>query len=219
MRFKNRTEAGQRLADNLSGLGGRDVVVYALPRGGVVLGAIIAKRLGAPLDLVITRKIGHPFFPEYAVGAVAEDGSFVCNEAELESLDPLWLQERIGAEQHEARRRRELYLAGREPQRAEGKIAIITDDGVATGLTLRAAINEVKQRNPKRVIVAVPVIPKEVADVIRSEVDELVFLHAPIFYLGAVGAYYDDFSPVEDDEVVRLLNTGRPAVGEVSELV
>jgi len=216
MRFKDRIDAGRQLAGVLRGSGITDAVVYALPRGGVVLGAVIANALGAPLDLVITRKIGHPSFPEYAIGAVAEDGRLVFDEAELESVDPLWLQERVKAELQEARRRRERYLAGRAPRDADGKVAIITDDGVATGLTLRAAIKEVKRRRPRRIIVAVPVIPKEVAEIIREEVDELISLHTPAFYLGAVGAYYNDFTPVEDDEVVRLLDRAQPVVSEVS---
>jgi predicted phosphoribosyltransferase len=209
MSFKNRVDAGQRLAARLEELKDEPGVVYALPRGGVVLGAIIAHRLHAPLDLVITRKIGHPLAPEYAIGAVTEDGYLVGNWAELAAVDRRWLQEHIEAERQEARRRREVYLAGRRLQSVAGKTAVIVDDGVATGLTLRAAIRDVRGRQPRRIVVGVPVIPRDVADVIRDEVDELIALEVPVIFLGAVGAYYNDFPPVEDDEVIGLMHAAQ----------
>jgi putative phosphoribosyl transferase len=205
VRLKDRSEAGERLADKLERFKDEEAVVYALPRGGVVLGAIIARRLNAPFDLVITRKIGHPWAREYAIGAIAEDGSFIGNEAELAEVDESWLGAQIEAERKEARRRRQVYLGGREPLPVEGKTAIIVDDGVATGLTLLAAIRQVRHRHPRRIIVAVPVIPQGIARVIRGEVDELVALEIPVVFLRAVALYYDDFSAVEDDEVIELM--------------
>jgi putative phosphoribosyl transferase len=207
--FRDRVEAGQRLADRLERFRGEDVVVYALPRGGVILGVIIARRLSAPLDLVIARKIGHPWAPEYAIGAVTEDGPVVGNETELAKVNERWLEEEIAAERAEARRRREAYLAGHERPSAEGRTAIVVDDGVATGLTLLAAIKDIQRRRPRRVIVAVPVIPREVAHVIRGEVDELIAVEIPVVYLGAVGAYYHDFPSLEDHEVIQLMNVVR----------
>src|SRR3989344_1657662 len=145
MRFKDRADAGRKLAHALNKFKGRQGVVYALPRGGVVLGVEIAQALHMPLDLVIPRKIGHPISPEYAIGAVVENGEKVCNEMEVARIDPEWFRREVERERQEARRRRELYLGGREPAPVEGKTAIIVDDGIATGLTMEVAIRDVKR--------------------------------------------------------------------------
>jgi putative phosphoribosyl transferase len=205
MRFKNRKEAGIELAKVLEKYKGKDVVVYALPRGGVVLGCEIAKHLRAPLDLIIARKIGHPFNREFAVCAVTEDGTLFCDENEKKDLDPGWLKEKIKEEIEEAKRRRETYLIGREPIDAMGKTAIVVDDGIATGLTLKVAIQKLKSKKPRKLIVAVPVSPKDVAEEILRDVDNFIALDIPVLYLGAVGAYYDDFSETTDKDVIRLL--------------
>jgi len=209
MRFKDRVEAGKKLAEALEKYRGEDVVVYALPRGGVVLGYEIARALNAPLDLVISRKIGYPGNEECAVCAVAEDGHMICDRAGASRLDPDWLQSQALKERQEARRRREVYLKGREPLPAEGKTAIIVDDGVATGLTLILAIEELKHRNPKKIVVAIPVAPADTAERIRDEVDDLVAVEIPEFYLGAVGAYYDKFPQLTDEEVVILMERAK----------
>lgn len=211
MRFHDRAEAGKKLAEALQKYNSEDVVVYALPRGGVVLGAEIAKALGCLLDLVITRKIGHPQQKEYAVCAVAEDGDYLCDQRELAALPEEWFNRAKEKEQKEAQRRRNVYLGGRAPLSAEGKIAILVDDGIATGLTMRLAVREIKHMKPKQVIVAVPVSPADSAERLRKEVDEFVALDVPEFFLGGIGAYYDDFPQVEDSEVIKLLkeNTGR----------
>lgn len=206
MRFRDRLEAGQKLAEALSQkYKGPDVVVYALPRGGVVLGREIASVLGVPLDLVITRKIGHPSSPEYAICAVAEDGHTICNESEMRGIDERWFQEAVSKEREEARRRREVYLAGRPPVSASGKIVIIVDDGIATGLTMMLAIKEVKHQQPKRIVVAIPVAPRDSVEELRREVDDLVALDIPDHYLGAVGAYYEEFPQLDDEDVKKLL--------------
>jgi len=205
MRFKNRIEAGQKLAQALAEYQGQGAAVYALPRGGVVLGHEIAKKLGAPLDLVITRKIGHPLEREYAVCAIAEDGHTLCDEAELALLDKKWLKNEFEKEQKEAKRRRKVYLEDRKPLSAENKIAIIVDDGIATGLTMLLAISEIKHQRPRKIVVAVPVVPKDIAPKIKKEADELVVLEIPEIYLYAVGAYYENFPQVEDEEVIELL--------------
>lgn len=206
MRFKNRLEAGKKLAEALAKYKGAELVVYALPRGGVVLGREIAQELGAPLDLIITRKIGHPLQSEYAVCAVAEDGDLICNEAERPLLNEQWLRGEIEREREEARRRREIYLRNRRPVSAKNKTAIVVDDGIATGLTMQLAIREVKHNEPERIVLAVPVIPAEIAKKFKKEVDEVVTLDTPELYLGAVGAYYDEFPQVEDEEVIKLLH-------------
>ncbi|MBI2011038.1 MAG: phosphoribosyl transferase [Candidatus Colwellbacteria bacterium] len=210
MRFRDRTEAGQLLVQHLGHYEGKEVVIYALPRGGVVLGFEIAKALNAPLDLIITRKIGHPLNPEYAICAVAEDGDLICNEAERAAVDPAWFSKEVEKERAEARRRREIYLGKRKTPEVRGKIAILVDDGIATGLTLELAIKELKHKEPAKIIVAVPVAPRDAAREIEKEVDEFVALDIPALYLGAVGAYYDDFPQVTDEEVIEMLDRARP---------
>lgn len=207
MRFRDRTDAGKKLAQALKQYQNQDGVVYALPRGGVVLGVEVARELGMPLDLLIPRKIGHPQQPEYAIGAVVENGEMVCNQKEVARLDPQWLRQEVEAERQEARRRRELYLGGRAPVSAKDKTAIIVDDGIATGLTMEVAIRDARRREPGRLIVAVPVAPPETAERLAREVDEFVLLDHSLYYLGAVGAYYDYFAQVTDDEVITLLRS------------
>lgn len=204
MRFKDRAEAGKRLAEALRKYKGEDAVVYALPRGGVVLGYEIAKDLKAPLDLVITRKIGYPGNEECAVCAVAEDGHMICDSSAAALLDQEWLKSQAEREMLEARRRREVYLKGREHLSADERTAIIVDDGVATGLTIILAIREIRHQNPKKIVVAVPVASTNASDKIREEADELVVLEVPL-YFQAVGAYYQNFPQLEDEEVIRLM--------------
>jgi predicted phosphoribosyltransferase len=203
--FRNRLDAGARLADLLEKFRDRDGVIYALPRGGVPVGKLIADRLKWPLDLLIIRKIGHPYNPEYALGAVSDEGLVVVNPAELEALDRNWFDREKERQQQEARRRRELYLKGRAPVDPRGKTAIIVDDGIATGSTMLAAIRALRQKGPARIIVAVPVAPRETAALMSREADEFVAVSIPQFFLGAIGAYYEDFSQVSDEEVVALL--------------
>jgi predicted phosphoribosyltransferase len=210
MHFRDRKEAGQMLADALTEYKDSDVVVYALPRGGVVLGAQIASGLDAPLDLVVPRKVGHPEQPEYGICAVTDEGHLVCSKREVALLDPAWLTTEVQKEQAEAKRRRRKYLAKRPSLPVTGKTAIIVDDGVATGLTMLAAVEDVKNRNPKRVVLATPVIPKDLAVRLERYVNDLVALDRPAVYLGAVGAYYDNFDQVEDKEVTNLMKKKSP---------
>jgi predicted phosphoribosyltransferase len=204
MIFKDRKDAGQKLAGALRNYLGQEVIVYALPRGGAVLGYYVAQYLNAPLDLIITRKVGHPSNPEYAICAVAEDGHKICNEKESERVDRNWLLDKIKTEVAEAKRRRKYYLGGHSVA-AKNKIAILVDDGAATGLTFLLAVSELKHQNPKKIIAALPVAAKEAADKIRAAVDELVILELPAQFMGAVGAYYQRFDQVTDDEVVAIM--------------
>ena len=203
--FKDREEAGRMLARQLVQYRGKDAIVYALPRGGVMLGFEVARFIDAPLDLVIARKIGHPENPEYAIGAVTEEGEMFCNEKEKKELDASWLAEEIKKEQKEAKRRREAYLEGRPRLSAKGKIAIVIDDGVATGLTLLSALKSIRKDEPKELVVAVPVAPNDVVETLRSAADTVVVLMDEKMYLGAVGAYYHNFPQVSDEEVIELL--------------
>lgn len=207
MRFRDRTDAGIRLANALEKYQGEDLIIYALPRGGVPLGVEIAKRLNAPLDLLITKKIGHPRNPEYAIGAITEDGDPVCNQDEVEWVDRQWLEEETARMRNEIKRRREKYFGEIVQHSIEGKTVIIVDDGIATGYTMFASINEIKKRKPSKIVVAIPVTPEDIAKKLRAIVDDLVSVQIDPFYLGAVGAYYDDFSQVEDEEVIALLKS------------
>ena len=207
MRFRDRTDAGIRLANALAKYQGEDLIIYALPRGGVPLGVEIAKRLNAPLDLLITKKIGHPRNPEYAIGAITEDGDPVCNQEEVEWVDRQWLEEETARMRLEIKRRREKYFGDIVQHPIEGKTVIIVDDGIATGYTMFASINEIKKRKPSKIVVAIPVTPEDIANKLRAIVDDLVSVQIDPFYLGAVGAYYDDFSQVEDEEVIALLKS------------
>lgn len=209
MRFKNRTEAGQLLAEKLEKYKNKDIIIYALPRGGVVTAVEIAKYLHAPLSLIITRKISHPHNPEYAIAATAENGHIVGTRRELMAVDEDWLEDEIEKQRQEAARRRKKYLYEKEIPSPEGKVAILVDDGVATGLTLRVGILELKHHNPSKLIVAVPIVPSSTAKILRTEADELIALVIPPddTFLGAVGAYYDDFSQVADQQVIRIIDS------------
>lgn len=203
--FKDRRDAGRYLSDLLKHLKGQDCVVYGLPRGGVVVADEIAQALGAPLDLLFAHKIGHPYHAEYAVAAVSEDGHLL--ESSRELLDKRWLESQKKIQLEEMKRKRNAYLKGKPDHPVKGKIAIVVDDGIATGLTMRVAIEELKGREPQKIIVAVPVTPKSTADRLReSGVAEVVGMEVPDWdFLGAVGAYYRDFSQTEDEEVLNIL--------------
>ena len=204
MRFKDRVDAGKKLASALTKYKGEQAIIFALPRGGVVLGYEIAKELAVPLDLVITRKIGYPGQEEYAIGAVAEDGHTICDPSAVALIDHNWLDSQIEKGMLEAKRRREVYLHGREPLPVNGKVAIIVDDGIATGLTISLAIKEIKHRHPGKIVVAVPVSSKEAAMRIRAEVDDFIALYVPAYFM-AVGEHYEKFLQIDDEEVIELI--------------
>lgn len=207
--FNDRAEAGEKLADVVEKYKNQPAVVYALPRGGVVLGAMIAKRLATPLDLAIPRKVGHPASPETAICAVSETGYRLCNSL-VKTIDTEWLIAAATREIAEAKRRRQAYLGQRATPSVKNKIAIIVDDGIATGLTMLVAIHDIKKRQPSKVMVAVPVAPADTAQQIKTEVDEFIALAViPSGFFGAVGAYYKEFAQVSDEEVVELLETGK----------
>jgi putative phosphoribosyl transferase len=207
MIFKDRVEAGKLLARALENYKDEDTVILALPRGGVVVGAEIANYLKAPLDLVIVRKIGHPFYPEYAIGAISEEGLMIGSKEELASVDQKWLEQEKENQVLEAKRRRKAYLLDREKIPLNGKSVIIVDDGIATGLTMLVAIDIVKQLKPAKIIVATPLSSKKTADRIGAKVDAFIGLEVPQEhrFLGAVGAYYHEFFQVTDEEVIAIM--------------
>lgn len=207
MLFANRQGAGRMLGEKIAGkYRNMDVVVCGMPRGGVVVAAEVAKELGAPLTITTARKIGHPDAPEYAIAAVTETGALIENEAEVASLPTVWFEHAVQYETAEAKRRALTYLHGHTVS-VTGKIAILVDDGVATGLTLRAGILGLRAQKPAKLVVAVPVIPATVAERVRKEVDDLIALDIPSddAFLGAVGAYYGQFEQTTDDDVIKLL--------------
>ena len=204
--FRDREEAGEQLGDMLAHYRGQNAVVLALPRGGVVLGRVIAHHLHLPLDIVVTRKIGHPTSPEYAIGAVDEQGTTILNDAEVKTVDQAWLKEEVLRQQLEAQRRSNLYRKGKNLINLVRKVAIIVDDGIATGLTMRLAVRSVKIREPSKIVVAVPVAPAGSLRALRSEgADEVIVLEQPDEFLGAVGAHFEEFPQVDDAEVMRLM--------------
>lgn len=211
--FSNREEAGRRLAEAVSALIAEhprmtDPVVLALPRGGVPVAAAIARRLSAPLDLLMVRKIGVPHQPELAAAAVVDGDSpqLVLNPAIIESvgLSRSDLDAAMRRELAVIERRRRSYLGERPPVAVEGRDAIIVDDGVATGATTRAALRGVRMKRPRSVTLAVPVAPRSTLDQLGREVDHVVCLATPEpFY--AIGQHYIDFGQVPDEEVARCL--------------
>jgi putative phosphoribosyl transferase len=206
-RFHDRAEAGRLLADRLRHYAGRDdVIVLALPRGGVPVGYEVAKALGAPLDVFVVRKLGVPGYEELAMGAIASGGLIVLNREALQAL-PITeadIQRAAAAELRELERREEAYRGGHDPPHVEGKTVIPVDDGLATGSTMRAAALAVRQLNPARAVVAVPVAAAETCDEFRDVVDEIVCSVTPRPFR-AVGLWYEDFSQTSDDEVRELL--------------
>lgn len=206
-RFTNRSDAGQRLAARLKHLTEQDPVVLALPRGGVAVGFEVARALRAPLDLVLVRKIGTPFQPELAIGAIADGGHVetVLNRELAELVSDEWLREAKEQQLAEMERRRLVYLQGRPRARITGCTAILVDDGIATGATMRAALRSVRRATPKRLVLAVPVAPPAAMSGLASEADEVVCLHTPSSF-GAIGNFYDDFRQLDDTDVIRLLD-------------
>jgi predicted phosphoribosyltransferase len=207
MFFRDRRDAGRKLAAQLAAYAGRpDVLVLALPRGGVPVAYEVAQALRAPLDVFLVRKLGLPGHEEFAMGAVATGGVRVLNPDVVENLyvPGSVIDTVTQREQRELDRRERAYRGVRPPPDVRGKIVILVDDGLATGSTMRAATAAVKQQQPARVVVAVPVASQATCDELRREADEVVCLVTPEpFY--AVGLWYDDFSQTTDDEVRALL--------------
>jgi predicted phosphoribosyltransferase len=210
MVFEDRRDAGIKLAAALKKFKGKkDVLLFALPRGGVVLGAEVAKALGLPFDVIVTRKIGASSNPEYAIGALSETGEIIWNENERAVTDKKELNKIVKAEKAEAVRRIKKYRKGKVLPDMAGKTAVIIDDGVATGLTIRAAVAAAKAKKAKRVVIAVPHGARDSLMLLRREADEVVALDEPEWY-GAVGQFYKSFPQTEDEEVLGLLKQYGP---------
>lgn len=204
--FQDRTEAGERLADRLGAMALADPVVYALPRGGVPVALPVAQRLAAPLDLLLVRKIGAPGQPELAAGAVVEGAEPVWNPGVLAAFGVTRadMAPRVAEKRDEIAERRRLWLAGRAPVPVAGRTAVVVDDGIATGATMRAALAGLRGRGAGRIVLAVPVAPPDVVAALRPLVDDLVCLECPAAF-HAVGAHYRVFDQVPDAAVAAML--------------
>ena len=208
MVFTNRVDAGRRLAARLADWRGRNAVVVAMPRGGVPVAVEVARAIEAPLDLVLVRKIGAPFQPELAIGAVVDgdEAETVLNDdvLKLMRLPKDYLDDTCREQLAVIERRRALYFADRVRPDVAGRPVILVDDGIATGATARAAIRGIRRKGPSHLVLAVPVAPPDSAAVLAREVDELVCLETPEPF-HAIGQFYLDFAQVSDDEVKEML--------------
>ena len=212
--FRNRQHAGIALARRLAELKLDNPVVLALPRGGVPVAIEVARTLRAPLDLLLVRKIGAPTQPELAVAAIVDGAQYdlvIDEETMLASgATHSYIEAQAQQELREIERRRRLYLGDRAPVAIEGKTAIVVDDGIATGTTVRAALKALRRRKPALLVLAVPVAPRDTLKALRAEIDQVVCLATPGWF-GGVGTHYDDFTQVEDDQVVAMLDAASPA--------
>jgi predicted phosphoribosyltransferase len=216
--FSDRHQAGRLLADLVAAeVEGEDVVVLALPRGGVPAGYEVATKIGAPLDVVLVRKLGVPWQPELAFGAIATGDVVVLNEDHVQALglgDDL-VRDIVQRERIELERRERLYRDDQVPLDLEGRTVVVVDDGIATGSTVRAALGTLARRGAARRIVACPVAAAETIRGLEDEADAVLCLRTPL-YFSAVGAWYEDFQPVSDSEVRSLLERAAAEVGILS---
>lgn len=205
MHFRDRIDAAQRLGKKLEEIP-KDSIILAIPRGGVVTGDVIAKMLGVSLDVIVSRKIGSPYNPELAIGAVAHDGSFFPNSNLINTLGITqdYLDEHIAEQMHEIERRL-MKFRGKTDYDLKNKTVIIVDDGIATGATIFVALEWIKKQQPKKIIVAIPVGPKDTVERLRK-ISEVIVLHEPIVF-GAVGEFYDSFEQIEDEQVIQIMKS------------
>jgi putative phosphoribosyl transferase len=207
MRFQDRREAGQLLAEELDFLKGKkDVIVLGIPRGGVVLAYEVAQAIGAPLDIYITRKIGAPHNPELAIGAVASDGGIVLDHDLVRQLGVPedYIERETERQRREIERRAREYRGDRQPLELEGKTVVVVDDGVATGATTMATLRALQKQETKELVLAIPVGPPETIKQLGKEADRAICLRTPRLFW-AVGAFYAVFDQTSDEEVKRLL--------------
>jgi putative phosphoribosyl transferase len=219
MVFRNREEAGRKLAEHLRAYANRkDVIVLGIPRGGVPVAFEVARALDAPLDIFLSRKLGVPGHEELAFGAIATGDTRVLDWEIIEAvgISEQQIEQITGQVKKELERRENLYRGSQPPLKVEGLTVILVDDGIATGSSMRAAINALRQMKPARLIVAVPVAPRLTCNLLRPQVDDLICVYTPTdFY--AIGQFYEDFSQVPDEEVIRLLGrVSQPAVQNVA---
>lgn len=204
--FEDRIDAGKKLAEKLKKFRDDKPIVLAIPRGGVVVAAEVSKILKTTLDLIIPRKIGSPGDPEFAIGAVAEDGSLVLNEKVIRELliDKNYIRATAESEIKEIKRRMKRYRGNIPYPELKNKIIIVVDDGIATGHTIEAAILSIKNQKPKSIVIAVPVAPIDAIEKLKKKVDEMIVLYSPEEFF-ALSMFYKEFGQTTDEEVVKLL--------------
>src|SRR3989338_4791256 len=208
MIFQDRHEAGKKLAEALKKYKGKkDVIVLGIPRGGVEVAFSIAKALKVPLSIIVTKKIGHPFESEFAIGAVSPGNNYIIEENYVKEAGEEYIKNTVKEMNAEIKRRYKEYTQGKLPQ-LKNKIVIIVDDGLATGYTMFAAIKYAKSQNPKKLIAAIPVAAQDSFEKAMQMADEVVCLHVPAFF-AAVGAFYKDFAQLEDEEVKSYLEEAK----------
>lgn len=201
MYFADRYDAAMQLASLLEKYRGAEGVILAVPRGGVPIGYFLAKHLGLPLDLLMTKKLGHPDNPEFAIGAVGLEDSIV---EETRGVDQQYVQAAIENTRKQLQEKYKLFMGGKLPVNLMNKVVIVVDDGIATGRTILATVRMLRKQRPAKLVVAVPVASREAAARIREVVDDFVCVHKPFPFFG-VGRFYGDFSQVTDEEVQLLL--------------
>lgn len=208
--FVDRIDAGNRLASVLKDFSGKKGIVLAIPRGGVVVGSVIAKSLNLPLDVIIPRKIGAPYNPELAIGAVAEDGTAILDNHLIKYLgvDLEYVKEETEGQKKEIERRLKLYRQDISYPILKGLDVIVVDDGIATGSTMKAALASVKNRGAASITVAVPIGPTSTIEELNKIADRVVCLYTPE-YFQAIGQFYKDFSQTTDEEVIKLLSESK----------
>lgn len=199
--FKNRIEAANQLAAYLKKYEGKNGVILGIPRGGIEIGDVLAQTLHQPLDMVLIKKLVHPLNNEYAIGAASMNSASVTPHSDV-SND--YIRNEIERVQHLLKKKYEFYVGDRNPIELEGKIVILVDDGIATGRTIKAAIDIITQQNPAKIVVAVPVAPAEAINDLREKVDEVICLLTPND-LGAISLHYGSFSQVSDEKVKKML--------------
>ena len=205
MFFRDRAEAAEKLAEKLTHYRGQCPLVLGIPRGGVVLAARIAERLAGEVDVILTHKLGAPSNPEVAIGAIDESGQVFLNDPRWHHEVPAYFEREVNDQLEELRRRRKLFSTGRPAHDPAGRIVIVTDDGLATGATMIAALQVLRARKPAKLVVAVPVAPPDTLEKVAALTDEIICLFTPEWFM-AVGQFYSDFAQIEDAEVVELLH-------------
>ena len=200
--FKDREEAAFQLAAKLKKYKNADGVVLAVPRGGVPIGYIIARQLGLPLEIVLSKKIGHPYNPEFAIGSVHLNGVILDNTAS--DISEKYINDEVERIQNSLKDKFKLFMGNRKPVDLENKTVIIVDDGIATGNTILATVEAILKNNPKEIIIAVPVAPPKTVKMLSNHVNEIICLQIPENFHG-VGQFYNNFTQVRDEEVIELL--------------
>lgn len=201
MYFINRLDAAMKLSKRLDKYRGQNGVILAVPRGGVPIGFYLARYLDFELDLLMTKKLGHPLNQEFAIGAVGLEDSII---EETENVPPEYIKQKSSEIHEQLKKRYKDFMGEKGPLQLKGKIVIVVDDGIATGRTILATIKMLRSKQPNKLVVAVPVASKQAAERISKEVDEFICLHMPVPFFG-VGRFYKDFNQTTDEEVTDLL--------------